>query len=86
MNNTEEQVEVNIEGHEGHEGPIKTPKQLIVTVILAFIVPILVIVLLINLVMTTTKMGSGSDAQSPEAIASRIKPVAGFSQIGRAHV
>ena len=81
MNNTEEQVEVNIEGHEGHEGPIKTPKQLIVTVILAFIVPILVIVLLINLVMTTTKMGSGSDAQSPEAIASRIKPVAGFSLV-----
>lgn len=81
MNKTEEHVEVTIEGHEGHEGPIKTPKQLIVTVILAFIVPILVIVLLINLVAATSKMGSGSDAQSPEAIASRIKPVAGFSLV-----
>ncbi|SHH50593.1 c-type cytochrome [Pollutimonas bauzanensis] len=78
MNNTEEHVEATIEDH---EGLIKTPKQLIVTVILAFIVPILIIVLLINLVTATSKMGSGSDAQSPEAIASRIKPVAGFSLV-----
>ncbi len=76
MNNTEEHVEATIEDH---EGLIKTPKQLIVTVILAFIVPILVILLLIRLVMTTSFMGSGSDAQSPESIAMRIKPVAGFA-------
>ncbi|MDS1140294.1 c-type cytochrome [Pusillimonas sp. SM2304] len=78
MNNTEEHVEETIEEH---EGLIKTPKQLIVTVILAFIVPIIVIVLLVNLVAASSKMGSGSDAQSEEAIANRIKPVAGFSLV-----
>src|SRR5690606_7316579 len=75
MNNTEEHVEETIEEH---EGLIKTPKQLIVTVILAFIVPVIVIVLLVNLVSASSRMGSGSDAQTEEAIANRIKPVAGF--------
>lgn len=78
MNKTEEHVEEHIEDH---EGLIKTPKQLIVTVILAFIVPIFVIMLLVNLVAAGSKMGSGSDAQTDEAIASRIKPVAGFSLV-----
>lgn len=78
MNNTEENVGTSIENH---EGLIKTPKQLIVTVILAFIVPIAIIVLLINLVAVTSKMGSGSNAQTDEAIAMRIKPVAGFSLV-----
>ncbi|HBD37350.1 MAG TPA: cytochrome c5 family protein, partial [Cupriavidus sp.] len=31
-----------------HESPIKTPKQLIVVVIAAFLIPILVIILLVN--------------------------------------
>lgn len=75
MNNTEEHVEETIEEH---EGLIKTPKQLIVTVILAFIVPIIVIVLLVKLVTASSHMGSGSDAQTEEAIANRIKPVASF--------
>ncbi|MEB2399543.1 MAG: c-type cytochrome [Alcaligenaceae bacterium] len=78
MNNTKEHVE---ETTEEHEGLIKTPKQLIVTVILAFIVPIVVILLLVNLVATSSKLGAGSDAQTDEAIASRIKPVAGFSLV-----
>lgn len=78
MNNTEEHVEATIEEH---EGLIKTPKQLIVTVILAFIVPVVVIGLLISLVTSTSSMGSGSNAQTPEAIATRIKPVAGFSLV-----
>jgi len=79
MNKTEEHVEETIEEHEGF---IKTPKQLIVTVILAFLVPIIVIILLVNLVATSSQMGTaGSDAQTEEAIASRIKPVAGFSLV-----
>ncbi len=78
MNNTEEHVETTIEGH---EGLIKTPKQLIVTVVLAFIIPIAIILLLVKLVSSTTQMGAGSSAQSPEAIASRIKPVAGFTLV-----
>ncbi|NYT85061.1 c-type cytochrome [Pollutimonas harenae] len=75
MNNTEEHVEETIEEH---EGLIKTPKQLIVTVILAFIVPIVLIILLVNLVEASAQMGSGSDAQTEESIANRIKPVASF--------
>lgn len=78
MNKTEQHVE---ETHEEHEGLIKTPKQLIVTVILAFIVPIAVIVLLINLVAASSQMGAGSNSQTEESIASRIKPVAGFSLV-----
>jgi cytochrome c5 len=78
MNNTEEHVEETIEEH---EGLIKTPKQLIVTVVLAFIVPIFIIMLLVNLVAASSKMGSGSNAQTDEAIAQRIQPVAGFSLV-----
>lgn len=78
MNNTEEHVEETIEEH---EGLIKTPKQLIVTVILAFIVPIIVILLLVNLVSASAQKGSGSDAQTEESIANRIKPVAGFQLV-----
>ncbi|MBC7204154.1 MAG: cytochrome c5 family protein, partial [Pusillimonas sp.] len=66
---------------ETHEGPIKTPKQLIVTVILAFIVPVLIIFLIIRLVVSSDITGAGSDAQTPEAIAMRIKPVAGFELV-----
>lgn len=78
MNNTEEHVEETIEEH---EGLIKTPKQLIVTVVLAFIVPIFIIMLLVNLVAASSQMGTGSDAQTDEAIAQRIQPVAGFSLV-----
>lgn len=79
MNNTEQHVEETIEEH---EGLIKTPKQLIVTVILAFLVPVIVIIMLVNLVEATSQSGiAGSDGQTPEAIASRIKPVADFKLV-----
>lgn len=58
-----------------HEGPIKTPKQLIWTVVASFVVPIAIIVLLVNFVATGDKSGAGSDAMSEEAIALRIQPV-----------
>ncbi len=60
---------------EGHEGPIKTPKQLIWTVIASFVVPIAIIVLLINFVDTGAKSGAGTDSMSEEAVAHRIQPV-----------
>jgi len=78
MKKTEEHIE---ETHGESEGLIKTPKQLIVTVILAFIIPIVVILLLVSLVETTSQKGQGSDAQTAEAIANRIKPVAGFALV-----
>ena len=58
-----------------HEGPIKTPKQLIVTVLLAFIVPVVMIILLVNYVAHDHRPGAGSDGMTPQAIAQRLQPV-----------
>ncbi|WP_341668560.1 c-type cytochrome [Alcaligenes sp. SDU_A2] len=78
MSNTEQQSE---EHNEGHKAMIKTPKQLLVTVALAFLVPIAIIVMLVNLVTASMGTGAGSDALAPEAIAQRIQPVAGFKLV-----
>jgi cytochrome c5 len=58
-----------------HEGPIKTPKQLILAVFFAFVVPIIVIVLLVSYVAADKRPAAGSDGLSPQAITERIKPV-----------
>ena len=58
-----------------HEGPIKTPKQVIVAVIFSFIVPILVIVLLVTQVAVENRPAAGSDGLTAEAIAKRLQPV-----------
>ena len=58
-----------------HEGPIKTPKQLILAVLFAFIVPIIVIVLLVEYVNSSHRPAAGSTGLSPEAVAERIAPV-----------
>lgn len=77
MTNTNE----HLEEHAESEGPIKTPKQLLAVVILAFLIPIVIIIMLVNLVAATTSSGAGSTAQTPESIASRIKPVAQFKLV-----
>ena len=61
--------------HDEHESPIKTPNQLIVAVIAAFVVPIICIVLLVQYVTSGNLPAAGSNAQTPEAIAARIQPV-----------
>jgi cytochrome c5 len=58
-----------------HEGPIKTPKQLILTVLFAFLVPIFGIVLLVMFVTVDKRPAAGSSAMTAEAIAERIRPV-----------
>ncbi len=58
-----------------HEGPIKTPKQLILAVTFAFVIPIIVIILLANYVTSDTRPAAGSDALSAEAVARRLQPV-----------
>lgn len=63
------------------ESSIKTPRQLLITVILAFLIPITVIILLVNLVGSTIRTGAGSEGQTPDAIAKRIQPVAGFKLV-----
>jgi cytochrome c5 len=63
------------EAHDAHEGPIKTPKQLIWAVIASFVIPIVVIILLTNYVAMGDKTGAGSKAMDAEAVAKRIAPV-----------
>ena len=57
-----------------HESFIKTPKQLVIVILLAFLVPIIGIILLVQLVLTVT--GPDPKVMAPEAVAERIKPVA----------
>ena len=66
---------------EEHNSPIKTPKQLAVTIVLAFIIPIVIIFLLVSMVTSGTKVGAGSGTLTEEAIARRIAPVAGFELV-----
>src|SRR3546814_1239095 len=73
MTSTEEHTE-------NHEAFIKTPRQLIVTVILAFVVPIVIIIMLVNLVAVSSPAGTGSDAQTTDAVVARIKPIANRSE------
>lgn len=68
--------EIMSDAHNEHESLIKTPQQLIAAVLAGFLIPIIVIVLLVQYVGGSPKTGAGSNAQSPEAIAARIKPVA----------
>lgn len=58
-----------------HEGPIKTPKQLVGAVVASFVVPIVVIIMLANFVNFGGKEGAGSDGMGAEATARRIQPV-----------
>ncbi len=55
------------------ESPIKTPKQLITIILLAFIVPIGLIILLAGWVSSGDKKGSGSDAYTDKAVAERLR-------------
>ncbi len=61
-----------------NQGFIKTPRQLITVIVLAFVVPITIIGLLVKFVGNSTRTGAGADAMTPEAIEARIRPVAGF--------
>jgi cytochrome c5 len=58
-----------------HEGPIKTPKQLIVAVFFAFVIPIIGIILLVSFVSSDKRPAAGSDGLSAKAVAERIRPV-----------
>ena len=68
--------DTHAEGHDAHEGPIKTPKQLIVAVFFAFVIPIVIIVMLANYVSSEIKPGAGGTGLEAQAVAARIQPVA----------
>jgi cytochrome c5 len=59
-----------------HESPIKTPKQLVIVVVLSFAIPVIVIAMLAKLVTTGISVDPDSAAQSSDVVAARIKPVA----------
>lgn len=67
----------------GHQSPIKTPKQLITAIALAFVVPILLIVMISQYVANIRSVDLDSPAMSSEAVAKRMKPVAdlGFADV-----
>lgn len=61
--------------HDAHEGPIKTPKQLVVAVAFAFILPIVIIIMLANYVSSQMKEGAGGSGLDEQAVAARIQRV-----------
>ena len=66
---------------ESHEGPIKTPKQLVLTVVLSFALIIAVIVLLVTFVGAGKKVSAGTDVMSEIETAARIEKVGGIASI-----
>lgn len=58
-----------------HSSPIKTPRQLITVVVLAFVVPVVLIILLVAFVTGEKVAGAGTEAMTPEAVAERLRPV-----------
>ena len=68
----EHQTDAHVEEHSSF---IKTPAQLIVVIVLAFVIPIAVIAMLAQLVITGGAYDDKHPAMSDEAVAQRIKPV-----------
>ena len=59
-----------------HESPIKTPKQLIIVIVAAFVIPVGLILLLVAFITGGKHVDEQGMALKPESIAERIKPVA----------
>ncbi len=59
--------------HDPHASFIKTPRQLIVVILLSFVVPIIAIILLVQLVVSHP--AADPNAMTDEAIAKRLQPV-----------
>lgn len=59
--------------HDQHSSFIKTPKQLVTILLLAFLVPIIGIILLVQLV--TSHPAADPNALTPESVAARLQPV-----------
>jgi len=62
-----------VDAHQ-HESFIKTPKQLVVVILLSFLIPVVAIILLVKLVLSAA--APDPKTLAPEAVAERIKPVA----------
>jgi cytochrome c5 len=62
--------------HNEHESAIRTPKQLVAAVAGFFLVTVIGIILLVSFVTTTRLTGAGTESQSAESVAARLRPVA----------
>ena len=60
---------------EEHASPIKTPQQLIVVVLLAFLIPVIGMVMIASFATGGLKVDSRSSDASAAAVAERLKPV-----------
>lgn len=58
-----------------HSSAIKTPKQLITVVVLAFLIPISFFLLVIQFITGGLKVQTDSSLMSPAAVSARLKPV-----------
>lgn len=74
-------AEANVEHH---SSLIKTPQQLIVVVVLAFAIPLAIILLVVKLITGGMQIDPDSAAMSEEAVAKRLKPVGEVSLLGDA--
>lgn len=59
---------------EAHTGPVKTPKQLLWTVIFSFVVPVFAIIGLVMYVTAANKPGAGA-ADEPAQVAARLQKI-----------
>ena len=64
------------DAHNEHQSFIRTPKQLIVAVTAFFLVIVIGIILLVQYATTDRLVGEGTDSQSAEAVAERLRPAA----------
>jgi cytochrome c5 len=69
---------------EEHSTPIQTPQQLVAVVLLAFLVPILAIVMTVQLITGGLTVDAGSASMAEQAVAKRLKPVGEFAMAGAA--
>jgi len=60
---------------EDHSTAIRTPQQLVVAVLLAFLAPILLIVMIVQMVTGGLNVDLGGHAMTEDAVAQRLKPV-----------
>ena len=67
--------DTHAEHEASHEGPIRTPKQLVVAILASFVVPVVAIILLVNFVDFGNKPSAGSDGLGAEAVAKRLQRV-----------
>ena len=64
------------DAHNEEQGFIRTPKQLVIAVGGFFLIIVIGIILLVVLVTNKPLSGAGSEGQSAEAVAARLRPVA----------